>query len=219
MLHQRPFRDQSVVLELLTQDGGRLGAVYRRGRGRKALPLAFVRGEWHLSGRGDLRTAYGCQNGAGQAIDGAGALCGALPQRTLLRLFPREAPAEGLFEAYGEALDALRLAPLAEPVILRRFEWACLEALGLAFSLTEEGDGQVLRPGSAYRFEAGLGLRAAAPGQGGRGLNCSRWLRDFSTPALRHLARGAFAEALAPALGGRSLQSARFLSDPDGGLG
>ena len=46
VLHQRPFRDQSVVLELLTQDGGRLGAVYHRGRGRKAPPLAFVPGEW-----------------------------------------------------------------------------------------------------------------------------------------------------------------------------
>lgn len=220
VLHQRPFRDQSVVLELLTQDGGRLGAVYRRGRGRKALPLAFVRGEWHLSGRGDLRTAYGCQNGAGQPLTGQALFAGLYLNELLLRLFPREAPAEGLFEAYGEALDALRLAPLAEPVILRRFEWACLEALGLAFSLTEEGDGQVLRPGSAYRFEAGLGLRAAAPGQGWAGAELLALAQgDFSTPALRHLARGLFAEALAQALGGRSLQSARFLSDPDGGLG
>ncbi|MBL6717666.1 MAG: DNA repair protein RecO C-terminal domain-containing protein [Pseudomonadales bacterium] len=220
VLHQRPFRDQSVVLELLTQDVGRLGAVYHRGRGRKAPPLAFVPGEWQLSGRGDLRTAYGFQTGSGQPLAGQALFAGLYINELLLRLFPREAPAEGLFEAYGEALDALRLAPVAEPVILRRLEWACLEALGLAFSLTEDSSGEALRPGGAYRFEAGVGLLASASGQGWAGAELLALAEgDFSTPALRHLARALFSAALAPALGGRSLQGVRFLSDPDGGMG
>lgn len=220
VLHQRPFRDQSVVLELLTQDEGRLGAVYHRSRGRKAPPLAFVPGEWHLSGRGDLRTAYGFQSGSGQPLTGQALFAGLYLNELLLRLFPREAPAEGLFEAYGEALDALRLAPLAEPVILRRFEWACLEALGLAFSLAEDGSGQALHPGGAYRFEAGSGLLAAAPGQGWAGADLLALAEgDFSTPTRRRLAQVLLAAALEPALGGRPLQGVRFLSDPDGGLG
>lgn len=220
VLHQRPFRDQSVVLELLTQDGGRLGAVYRRGRGRKGPPLAFVPGEWQLSSRGDLRTAYGFQSGSGQPLTGQALFAGLYLNELLLRLFPREAPAEGLFEAYGEALDALRLAPLAEPVILRRFEWACLSALGLAFSLTEDGTGQALRPEETYRYEPGVGLLAAAPEQGWAGAELLALAEgDFSTPALRTLARVIFSAALAPALGGRPLQGARFLSDPDGGMG
>lgn len=220
VLHQRPFRDQSVVLELLTQEEGRLGAVYHRGRSRRAPPLAFVPGEWRLAGRGDLRTAYAFQGGPGQPLAGQGLFAGLYMNELVLRLFPREAPSEGLFEAYGEAVEALRLAPVAEPVILRRFEWTCLETLGLAFSLTEDGDGQALRPGGTYRFEAGVGLHAAAPGQGWAGAELlALGEGDFSTPALRRLARELFAAALAPALGGRLLQAARFLTDPDEGVG
>ena len=69
-----------------------------------------MRGEWHLSGRGDLRTAYGCQNGAGQPLTGQALFAGLYLNELLLRLSPG-GPGGGALEAYGEALDALRLAP------------------------------------------------------------------------------------------------------------
>ncbi|MEY3042819.1 MAG: hypothetical protein RLZZ174_1901 [Pseudomonadota bacterium] len=216
VLHQRPFRDSRVIVELMTEAEGRLGAVYRRGPGRKAVPQAFVLGEWQLAGQGDLRTAYAVQPLAHHTLAGQSLFSGLYLNELLLRLLPREVPAPELFSAYGAALQGLRLAPRAEPLILRRFEWACLEALGVAFSLTEDVAGEPLRPNSRYGLDPGRGLYAlSSPGEvGWMGAHLLGLAEEqFDDPAVRRVAQALLGKALAPQLGGRPLAAARFLLD------
>ena len=218
VLHQRPFQDSRVIVELLTEAEGRLGAVCRRGQGRKAVPQAFVLGEWQLAGQGDLRTAYAVQPLTHHPLTGQSLFAGLYLNELLLRLLPREVPAPELFSAYGEALLALGLAPRAEPLILRRFEWACLEALGVAFSLTEDIVGTPLRPTLRYGLDPGRGLYALSGGADAGWLGAHLLAlaeEQFEDPAVRRVAQALLGKALAPQLGGRPLAAARFLQDAE----
>jgi len=120
VLHARPWRETSLLLEVLTEHHGRLGLVARGVQGpkrhvlRAALqPLQHIRFEGVQ--RGEL-----AQLTAAEALDAAprlssdAALAGFYVSELLLRLAPRQDPHSGLYELYGEVRGRLRAdAPLA----------------------------------------------------------------------------------------------------------
>jgi Recombinational DNA repair protein (RecF pathway) len=165
-----------------------------------------------------LRTAYAVQSLAHHPLAGQSLFSGLYLNELLLRLLPREVPAPELYSAYGETLLALGLAPRAEPLILRRFEWACLEALGVAFSLREDVLGEPLVPTRRYDLDPGRGLYALSGGvdAGWSGAHLIGLAEEaFDDPAVRRPAQALMQKALAPHLGGRPLAAARFLQDAE----
>lgn len=164
VLHTRPWRETSLLVEVLSFEHGRLGLVARGVQGarrhvlRAALqPLQHIR--FDAVQRGELATLI-----AAEAVDAAPRLGGEAMlaafylNELTLRLAPRHDPVPELFAAYARA--RLRLAsdePLAWT--LRRFERDVLEAIGVGFDWSSDADGRPVDPAARYRLDPEHGPR------------------------------------------------------------
>jgi DNA repair protein RecO (recombination protein O) len=215
VLHSRPYRDTSLLLELFTAEQGRISLVGRgvrrrsRGGSQSALLQPFNPLLVSFSGGGELRTLTGCEV-AGEPVGLRGdRLFSALYLNELLmRLLHRHDPHPRLFAAYAAALEELAAA-VRPDIPLRRFELGLLDELGYGFPLDRDGhSGEPIAAGATYRFDPDYGLVAADPDSGG--LCGAELLRmaggDFEGTA-RPVARQLLRQALASHLGPEPLRS------------
>jgi len=171
ILHRRPWRESSLLVELFSFEHGRVGLVARglrsqsspwRGLGEPFIPLraAWVR-------RGELGTLSDVEAvGARVALSGQALWCGLYANELILTLLGRDDSVPSLFSAYGGLLP--RLADEAgRHSALRLFELAVLDALGVAPDLTREAmQGEPVQPEGWYSLDPEAGFVAAAPGRG-----------------------------------------------------
>jgi DNA repair protein RecO (recombination protein O) len=164
VLHARPWRETSLLVEVLSETRGRLGLVARGVQGprrhvlRAALqPLQHIRFEGVQ--RGELAQLH-----RAEAIDAApqlpqdAMLASFYIHELLLRLAPREDAHSELYALYGTVRERLRRAePLAWT--LRRFERDLLEALGSGFDLSRDGDDVPIDAAARYRIDPEHGAR------------------------------------------------------------
>jgi DNA repair protein RecO (recombination protein O) len=162
ILHLRPWRESSALVELFTRDHGRVGAVARgiRGPRQQALRAALqplVPVEVDYLGRGEMvRLVRAEATGSGLALRGDALLAAFYVNELVLRLAPRGDPATPLFLRYGLMLSELGgELPLAWA--LRRFERDLLAELGVGFAPGEDAAGDPLDPAARYRVDAGDG--------------------------------------------------------------
>ena len=220
LLHSRPFRDTSLLLDFLTRDYGRISAVARGVRTpkspHKGLLQLFTPLQVSFAGRHELKTLRNVELLAEVQILKGQRLFSALYMNELLvrLVHGREAEAP-LFDAYEETLA--RLAGEELEAVLRGFELTLLEALG--YGIAFEGDaatGEVLAAEGWYHFEAESGfIRVAAPGEAevrerryypGEAL-IAIGRHDFSDPDTRRVAKRLLRGALGHHLGDRPLLS------------
>lgn len=222
VLHARPYRETSLLLECLTRDHGRLGVVARgvrdkRARLRRAQLEPFQPLAVDLLLRGELATLVGAE-GAGMPLrlTGEHGLAGLYLNELVVRLTARQDAQPALFEAYAQTLSCLAAG---EPAgwTLRRFERDLLEAIGYGLQLRHEADGgESLHPQAHYRYDVEQGPRRCAPGapHSLRGIHLLA-LADDRMPedragmaALRRLMR----EVIRYHLGGGELRAWRLLA-------
>jgi len=160
VLHARPYRETSLLLECLTRDHGRLGVVARgvrseRGRLQRAQLEPFQPLELGLLQRGELATLRGAETVAAPLpLKGDAGLAGLYLNELVVRLTERQDPYPALFDAYAQTLQ--RLAG-GESLgwQLRRFERDLMDALGYALQLDCDADsGEALVPELSYRYQA-----------------------------------------------------------------
>lgn len=169
VLHARPYRETSLLLECLTLEYGRLGVVARGVRREKARvqrsqlepfqPLVL-----DLLLRGELATLQVADNvGPPQRLAGDAGLAGLYLNELVVRLTGRQDPHPELFEAYARTLT--RLAEGATLAwTLRRFERDLLEAIGYGLQLEHEGEsGEPVDPQRHYRYQVELGPTTCRP--------------------------------------------------------
>ncbi len=157
VLHQRPYRDTSLLVEALTPDFGRVGLVARGARG----PRSRMRGllqpfrplllSW--AGGGDLSTLVGVEaDGTMRVLQGVGLLSGFYVNELIVRLTTRHDPHPELYRSYSETLVALEHPGREEPV-LRIFEKRLLQELGYGLLLDREAlTEQAIEPDRLYRY-------------------------------------------------------------------
>jgi DNA repair protein RecO (recombination protein O) len=144
VLHSYPFKETSLVVELVTRDFGRVAVVARGARRpRSALRgvlLAFQPLLVSWAGKGELHTLIRAEwHGPYQPLKGLGLLCGFYVNELLLKLLQRHDAHERLFETYAVTLRAL--APQADPSgVLRTFEKNLLRELGYAVTLDRDAE-------------------------------------------------------------------------------
>jgi DNA repair protein RecO (recombination protein O) len=191
VLHRRPYRETSLLLELFTRHHGRMGVIARGGRrGRSPLagllqafrPLSV---DW--SGRGELVTLIGADP-AGQLPQPAGnrLLHGLYANELMMGFVARGDPNEALFDRYERFVRELAGSSDRER-LMRLFERDLLSLLGYDLGLTAEADtGSPTEPDYWYRYELDRGLvRVAGPREQG----------TYAGRSLIELARGELSNA------------------------
>ncbi|WNZ55056.1 DNA repair protein RecO [Microbulbifer sp. MKSA007] len=168
ILHSRPYKDSSLILELFTPDYGRLGCVARgarrdKQRRQQALqpftPLLVT-----LMGAGSLKTLGPVENvGVPLWLKSRAVYAGLYANELMVRLLPEGEAHYTLFAAYQSLLESLsQLEGLSNAELegpLRRFELQLLLELGTCPSLNISGPrGDPVSEDGVYRLDDEWGL-------------------------------------------------------------
>lgn len=230
VLHSKPFKDTSAIVELLTRDYGRVSVIYKGVRSSKnsaksrvLQPFQPLLASWY--GKRELKS--------GKHVEQAGASCllvgkklysGIYLNEILMRVLYRDAPAEGIFEHYQQCLEALQSAENIE-IPLRQFESRLLDAIGYQLPCEfDSSSGAPIVPEVYYRYDVMNGFvyeSSTLPESGGRlkdvfkgelllAISQDRLSRDNLDPQLLKDAKRLMRLALAPHLGNRPLESKKL---------
>ncbi|TDO12651.1 MULTISPECIES: DNA repair protein RecO [Halomonas] len=214
LLHKRPYRETSALVELLTLHCGRVRAVAQgiqrpgsRSRGRLQ-PFAPLHVTW--VGEGELKRLRLMEgHGSVALLAGEGLLCGLYANELLTRVLPIELPVAEVFAFYTTMLEALP-RPDGRSGALRRLEVAVLEALDGGPRFTDP-EGSELDPQCRYLLDPAT--RAFVADEGGIDGRTLRLLAhgDWAEPGLAGPAKAVTRAALAPLLGSRPLRSRELM--------
>ena len=222
ILHHRPFRDSSRILDVLCRDHGRLSLVARGSRRAGSRlkgilrPFMPLRLSWVM--RREMGTLTGAEvNGAPIALTGDSLLSGYYVNELVLALLHRHDPQPELFAVYGETIG--RLAAAVDPAAaLRRFELDALALLGYAVILDHDtGTGQALVGSERYEYRVPDGPAPAGDHPGPLVFSGSELeamaRQDFSDPGTLANAGRLLRSIVAWHLGGRELKSRKVLRE------
>lgn len=172
LLHHRPYRESSRILDLLTPDFGRV-ALVARGSRRPATrwtaalqPFRELQVSWVA--RGELGTLTGCESGEGATSLASSLIYSAYYMNELiLRLVERQDPHPQLYVSYSQALREMQEGQQASRV-LRLFEKRLLESLGYGLNLTYDIVNKTpVREHVEYHYRLEQGPAAATTGSSG----------------------------------------------------
>ena len=165
VLHRRPYRDSSLLLECFCRDYGRVGLVARGGRGRMAgvlQPFAPLLLSW--TGGGELKTLTQAEaDGYADPLQGRALAAAFYLNELLLRACARLDAHPAVYGAYVRALTTLTGGMADEPA-LRRFERDLLAQLGYGLQLEHDLDGAAIDPAARYHYQSERGLIRAPDG-------------------------------------------------------
>lgn len=220
VLHRRPFRETSLLVDFFTRDFGRVSAVARGAR------KAASKRRWQLEpfqpllvswyGAGELKQLHQVEgNGSGCVLSGEGLYCGLYLNELLQRLLAADDKQQDIFQAYWQSVTTLSLLKERQDIepVLRRFELSLVEALGYGISLhTDALLHQAIAAEQCYRLDVAQGFIPVAHGAGAAQTFMGRELLaiaagDYSSTQLRTVAKRLNRQLLAPLLGPKPLLS------------
>ncbi len=223
ILHTRAYRETSLLLELFTENYGRIGAIAKGVRKAKAtgrgLLQPFVPLFIGCSGRGELLTLTDYESaGAPLLLIGRRVVCAFYVNELLVRLLHRFDPHPELFQSYQTVLTNLEKTE-QEQVVLRLFEKSLLQTLGYELQLQKEVEtGGALDPEAFYRFDPEKGpILVASNNLGIKNQiypgNCFLALAEekLNTAAILRDVKRLMRQALAHYLGDKPLESGKLL--------
>ena len=166
VLHSYPYRETSLIIDVLSRDHGRLALVAKgakrphsalRGVLQTFQPLSLA---W--SGKSEMRTLTGAEWVGGMLpLTGDALLCGFYVNELLVRFCAREDPHPQLFHHYVVTLT--RLAHDEPPVqVLRSFECVLLRETGYAMALDRTVARKAVLAEGRYVFDPERGVREAS---------------------------------------------------------
>ncbi|MBS6361746.1 DNA repair protein RecO [Burkholderia sp.] len=165
VLHSYPYRETSLIVDVLTRDHGRLALV---AKGAKR-PHSALRGvlqtfqplllSW--SGKSEVRTLTGAEWVGGMLpLSGDALLCGFYANELLVKFCAREDPQPSLFNHYVVTLTRLAHGEPAVQV-LRSFERVLLRETGYALALSRTVGRRSVEAERLYVFDPERGVRYA----------------------------------------------------------
>lgn len=163
ILHARPYRETSLLLEIFSAEHGRVAAVARGAKRGKAKissilqPFIPLQVSWY--GGGELVTLTAAEIGHLTApLVGKNAICGLYINELVTKLLPKWDHCADLFTTYAASIANLASGDLSAQVVLRKFELQLLKSLGYALQLSQEVEtGASIRADAYYVFDPVLG--------------------------------------------------------------
>lgn len=222
VLHHRPFRDSSQLLEVISREYGKVSLVARGSRSAKSKlrgvlrPFQALRLSWFI--RSDLGTLTGADiDAAPLSLSGDALMSAYYVNELVLNFLHRHDPQPEIFDAYAQTLTALsRSDELAAN--LRVFEIELLRLLGYALNL--EHDANLHEPidtGRFYEYRVEQGPVSVSRSDGPMVFPGSSLVAiaesEFDDPAVLRDAGRLLREVIRHHLDGRELKSRRVLLD------
>jgi DNA repair protein RecO (recombination protein O) len=142
VLHGRPYRESSLLLEVLSREHGRVGLVARGARGSRSRwknvlqPFRPLLLSWNQKGELGTLTAAD-QVASPPALLEEALFCGLYTNELTLRFLQRSDPHPGLFENYRALVSQLAAGVDPQP-LLRTYEYQLLQAAGFGLQLEFE---------------------------------------------------------------------------------
>jgi DNA repair protein RecO (recombination protein O) len=137
LLHSRPFKDNQLIVDLLTINDGKVSAVVYTGKSpktnKKGLLQPFLPLKVLLKGKGQLKNLSRIESyGKSYPLVGNYVFCGFYLNELMIRLLGEHIECQELFAQYTKSLQALGEQKKQEH-ILRQFETVLLDELGQSF--------------------------------------------------------------------------------------
>jgi DNA repair protein RecO (recombination protein O) len=222
VLHSYPYKETSLIIDLLTRDHGRV-AVVAKGAKR---PMSKLRGvlqtfqplQTSWSGKSELRTLIDAEWVGGMLpIEKTALLCGFYLNELLVKLLARDDPHPALFDQYVATLNELAHGEPAQ-IVLRKFERALLRETGVAADLGRSTTTRApVEPAGDYVVDPTMGAREAHANDtwpvvsGKTLLDMER--DDYADPATQAQSKQLMRFLLAYHLGGAPLNTRQILID------
>lgn len=224
VLHGRPYRETSLLLEVFSAEHGRVAMVARGVRAAKSARAALLQPFRPLlltwQGRGSLATLTEVEpSGRALALPGKALISGFYLNELLVRLLSPHDPQITLFGQYDASLRALAAALPNEGVenLLRRFELQLLESIGYGLHLDYDVHSEALPlPDRWYHYVPQQGIRLVDRASGiesqvsGATLLALAGGEDLDTEGLRQ-AKRLMRQVLSSHLGPKPLQSRELM--------
>ncbi len=176
VLHRRPYRESSQIIDLFCEKQGRFSALHRVNKKQPALQ-PFTPYQMQFSGRGDLKycqhvevrypsiyaSSSSAENGApvkGQLLKGRNLYCGFYLNELIMRLTWKDEPQPELYQVYQQTLLGLLQLEndLQSEPLLRRFEFHLLAILGYQYNWQQDSECHDIQPDQFYSFDPFAGF-------------------------------------------------------------
>jgi DNA repair protein RecO (recombination protein O) len=222
ILHTRPYRDTSMLVDFLTPEFGRITAVARGVRSRKTpkrnLLNPFTRLLISFQGKTDLKLLTHFEaEGAHFPLTAKHLFSGFYLNELLVRLLPELDAHPEMYSLYEQSLQALSGQQDLEP-ILRVFEFQLLQELGYGIDFGADAkSGEMISTQASYCLDPAQGIYSAYAEVplnfqfSGQHINAIAQ-RDFSLPEVKQTAKRISRILLKPLLGSKPLMSRELFS-------
>jgi DNA repair protein RecO (recombination protein O) len=225
LLHSRPFRDTSVLLDFLTPEFGRVSAIARGARGPRSKHRAILQPFQPLTislfGRSELQNLRDVEAaGPGVLLTGERLFSALYVNELMTRLLRGHEGETTLFGLYSAVLAGLASSAELEP-LLRDFELRVLDALGFGLQFSHEAEtGEVLAADAWYYLHQDTGfVRQRSVHEAQQDLYPGHELhkiavRDFSAGSTRSCAKRLLRQVLQHHMSERPLTSRELFMQP-----
>lgn len=220
VLHHRPFRDSSQLLDVLTRDHGKVALVARGSRGSKSRLAGVLRPFLPLCvswvAKSDLGTLTGAEAaGAPSGLRGDALLSAFYVNELMLHFLHRHDPQPEIYDLYAQAIQALCGASDVA-ACLRHFELEFLSLLGYAVNLDREAGTQVdVDPDRYYDYRVEDGPVPVERSEGPLVFRGATLLAiaagQFDDTQVLRAANRLLRDVISHHLGGKELQSRKVL--------
>jgi len=216
VLHQRPYRETSLLLDVFSEQYGRVSLVAKGVRSKKRSQLGLLQLYQPLllswMGRGELQTLTTVEaDNPRYILQANSAFCGLYINELMVKLLPLNLPEIEIFKAYKNVLFNLQDTENME-VELRLFEKRLLVNLGYGLVLDHDVEtDQLIDENYRYIYRPDAGLyrlheSSSEPSISGRSLQHLINERDFDTQSLLEI-KQLMRSVIHFYLGGKPLQS------------
>ncbi|MGI1677362.1 MAG: DNA repair protein RecO [Cellvibrionaceae bacterium] len=228
VLHSRPFRDSSLLVDVLTADYGRISLIakaQRQTRNRQSKPLhPFTELLLSWQGKSDLKSLTASETKKiSPPLIGRNLYAGFYVNELLLRIVPQYDACPELYSIYHQFIEELSSLSVEnnltlEPV-LRKIEFEMLDALGYGVSFEYQGDGkEEIKASLTYGLDPELGFFSVSGSREKMSVrDQTRFFlgeeimaigkSDFNKPSVMKAAKQLARIVLAPHIGKRPLKS------------
>ena len=165
VLHRRPYRETSYIVDFFSLQTGKVSAVAKGVRSskneRKSLLQPFRKVRIQLSGKTDLKNLRQIESGGPvPMLAGNDLFCAMYLNEILNRVMPAGLASDTVYAQYEHALNSLIVQPDIEKT-LREFEFSLLEEMGmLADWFTDGLSGEAIEPDGWYLYSPEQGFVA-----------------------------------------------------------